>query len=126
MFDRFVGDREFAKIVSGHLRLDLNGVENLSSESGQGHGQRPSYTKISNWGQTYLPVVYPNYRPNHLWDDNHVTKVGLHNGRLLIWRSLLLGFPKFFNETHWFALQTALEPSPSASMDKLDKLECMN
>jgi len=96
MFDRLVRDRKFTEIVSGHLRLDLNGIENL-------------------------PVIYPNNRPNHLWDDDHIAKVSLNNRRFLIWRCLFLGFSELFDKAHWFALQTALEPSTSTSMDELYK-----
>jgi len=97
MLDRLVRNGKFTKVVASHLRLDLNRVE-------------------------HLPVVYPNNGPNHLRDDDHITKMGLYNSRLLIRRRLLLGFSELFYETHWFTFQTALEPSTSAGMNELYKL----
>jgi len=97
MFDWLVGDRELGKIVTSHFRLDFNGVE-------------------------YLAVVNPDHTTDHLWHNDHVTEVGLDDGRLLIGRCFPFGLAEFLDETHWLALQTTLESSPCACMHQIDKI----
>jgi hypothetical protein len=48
--------------------------------------------------------------------------VGLHNCRLLIRGRLLLGFPEFFDEAHWAALQATLEPATGTSVHELNMI----
>lgn len=94
VLDGLVGDREFTKVVTNHLRLDLNLVEFLSG-------------------------VDTDHGPNHLGDDNHVTEVGLDDLGLFVGLSLLLGLPQLLDETHRLALETTVEPSAGAGMDKV-------
>ena len=54
---RLVGDGELTEVVSHHVSLDLDGVEDLT-------------------------VVHGNDGSDHLRDDDHVAKVGLH----VLWR----------------------------------------
>lgn len=46
--------------------------------------------------------------------------MGLHNGGLLIWWSLLLGLAQLLDETHGLTLETALEPATGAGVDELE------
>ena len=68
---------------------------------------------------THLSVVDANGAADHLWDNNHVTQVGLYDGGLLVWWSLLLGLAQLLDETHRLALETALEPAAGTGMDEL-------
>lgn len=68
---------------------------------------------------THLAVVDANDAANHLGNDNHVPEVGLHNCGLLIRGGLLLCLPQLFDEAHWAALQAALEPATSTSVNEL-------
>ena len=70
----------------------------------------------------YLAVIDTNYTSDHLRDDDHVTQVGLDDGRLLIWRSLLLGLAELLDETHRLALEAALEPPAGTGVDEVDEL----
>ena len=94
VLDGLVRDGELSKVVASHLRLDLNGVEDLA-------------------------VVNTNDRANHLGDDDHVTEVGLDDCGLLVWGRLLLGLAELLDEAHRLALETALEPPAGTGMDDL-------
>jgi len=83
--------------MTSHFRLDLNRVKDLA-------------------------VVNPDNTADHLRDDDHVTEVGLDDGRLLIGRSFPLSLAEFFDETHWLAFQASLEPSPCACMYQVDEV----
>ena len=50
--------------------------------------------------------------------------MGLDNGGLLIGGSFLLGFAELLDETHGLALETALEPTTSTSVDELIGVQC--
>jgi hypothetical protein len=63
-----------------------------------------------------LSVVHTNNGADHLWNDDHITKMSLDDGRLLL-TSLLLGLAKLLDEGEWAALQSALEASASTSME---------
>jgi len=67
VLDWLVTDRELAQIVADHVRLDF--------DLGEAHA-----------------VVDTDSRGNHLWDDDHVSQVGLDNDRLAITIGILLGF----------------------------------
>jgi len=97
MLDWLVRDGELGKIVTSHFRLDFNRVE-------------------------YLAVVNPDHTTDHLWDNDHITQMGLDDGRLLIGGCFPFSLAKFLDETHWLALQTALESSPCACMHQIDKI----
>ena len=58
MSDRSVGDGELSEVMANHLGLDIDVVENLS-------------------------VVHSHLGMDHLGDDEHVAKVGLHHSRLV-------------------------------------------
>lgn len=95
--DNLLRDGELSKVVANHLRLDLNLVELLSR-------------------------VDTNDRTNHLWDNDHVTEVSLDEVWLLIWLGLLLGLAKLFDQTHWLALKTTVEPATGTSVDDVAEL----
>jgi hypothetical protein len=96
--NRLVGDGEFTKIVTSHLRLDFNLVEDLT-------------------------VVNTNDGTNHLRDNDHVTEVGLDSLRLLTGRGRLLGSTELLDKTHRLALKTTLESSAGTTVDHLHELE---
>jgi hypothetical protein len=84
---RLVGDGELTEVVSHHIGLDLNLVENLT-------------------------VVHTDNRPDHLREDDHVTEVGLDALWLLaILRpgDTLLGGTQPLEESIVLALETVLE-----------------
>lgn len=89
-----VRDRELAKVVARHLRLDLDSVENLA-------------------------VVDTDDGTDHLRHDDHITQMRLHGGGLLVRGRSGLGFAQFFDETHRALLETTLEPTSSASVYEL-------
>lgn len=97
MSDRLVGDGEFTQVVSNHFRLDFDSVENFT-------------------------VVNGDLGANHFRDDEHITEVGLNDGRLLIWRSLLLSLTKLLDETERTTLKTTLETSTSAGVNEVHEL----
>jgi hypothetical protein len=69
--------------------------------------------------ETHFAIVDTNYTSNHFWDDDHVAQVCLHNRRFLVGRGLFLRFSQFLDKTHWFALDTTLEPAAYTGVDKL-------
>ena len=70
--------------------------------------------------RAHLSVVDADNAADHLRDNNHVTQVGLYDGRLLVWWSLLLGLAQLLDETHRLALQATLEPAAGTGVDELD------
>lgn len=59
---------------------------------------------------------------DHLWDNDHVTEVGLDEVGLLVGASLLLGLAQLLDETHGLALQTAVEPSAGTGVNDITEL----
>lgn len=98
--------------MTSHLRLDLDGVEYLNTQSAACSHQTS--------GVRYLSVVDTNDGSNHLWDDDHVTEMCLDDGGFLIWWGFLFGLAQFLDETHGAALETALETSASTGVNELD------
>lgn len=92
-----VGDGELTQVVANHLWLDLNGVENLT-------------------------VVNTNQRANHLWDNNHVSQVGLDDSWLLVGWSSQLGGSQLGDETHWLGTQASGESSSDSGTAELGEL----
>lgn len=92
-----VGDRELTQVVANHLWLDLNGVENLT-------------------------VVDTDDGTNHLWDNNHVSQVGLDNSWLLVSWGGQLSSSQLGNQTHWLRAQTSGESSSDSGAAKLGEL----
>ena len=90
-------DREFAQVVSNHFWLNFNLVENLSR-------------------------VDTNNTANHLWDDDHVSEMGLDEVWLLIWLGLLLCLTELLDQTHWLALETTVEPTTGTGVDNIAEL----
>ena len=97
MLHRLVANTELAQIKPYHLRLDLHLIE-------------------------VLPTVDPDDRPDHLRHDNHVSQVRLDEVGLLVRLGGLLGFPELLDQTHGFALQTAVEPPAGTGVDDVAKL----
>lgn len=97
MLDRLVADREFAQIKAHHLRLDLDLIK-------------------------LLPRVDPNHAANHFGDDDHVSKVGFHQVGFLVGLGFLFGFAQLFDQTHWFALEAAVESTACTSVDDVAEL----
>ena len=83
--------------MSNHLRLDFNLVEFLSG-------------------------VDTDNAANHLWDDNHVSEVGLDEVCLLVWLGLLLRLTELLDQTHRFALETTVEPTAGTGVDDIAEL----
>jgi hypothetical protein len=93
-----VRDGEFGKVMTGHLGLDFNLVEDLT-------------------------VVDTNNGTNHLRDNDHVTEMGLNDLRLLASRSVLLGSTELLDKTHGLTLKTTLESSTSTTVNELHELK---
>src|SRR5690348_17149418 len=83
--------------MSNHFRLDLDLVELLSG-------------------------VDTNDRPDHLWDNNHVTQVRLDKIRLLSRLSLLLGLAQLLDQAHRLTLETAVETTARACVHDIAEL----
>jgi hypothetical protein len=90
-------DGEFSEVVANHLWLDLDLVELLSG-------------------------VDTDDGTDHLWDDDHVTEVGLDEVWLLVWSGLLLRLAELLDETHWLALKTTVEATAGAGVDDITEL----
>ena len=112
VLDGAVRDGELGEVVTDHLRLDLDRVEDLGTMMSR--EQQSRYVE-----STHLAVVDANDTANHLRDDDHVAQVGLDDSRLLIGGRLLLRLAELLDKTHGAALQTALEPPARASVDEL-------
>jgi hypothetical protein len=93
-----VGDGELSEVVTSHLRLDFNLVENLT-------------------------VIDTNDGTDHLRNDDHVTEMGLDDLRLLTGGGVLLGSTELFDETHRLTLKTTLESSTSTTVNELHELK---
>lgn len=92
--DWSVGDGELTQVVTNHLWLDFNSVENLT-------------------------VVHTNNRADHFWHNNHVSQVGLDDGRLLIWLGSQLGGSQFVDQTHGLGSQSSGESSSNSGTAQL-------
>lgn len=112
VLDGAVRDGELGEVVTDHLRLDLDRVEDLGTMISR---EQQSRYVVS----AHLAVVDANDTANHLRDDDHVAQVGLDDSRLLIGGRLLLRLAELLDKTHGAALQTALEPPARASVDEL-------
>jgi len=88
---------ELSKVVACHLRLDLDGVEDLA-------------------------VVDANNAANHLRDNNHIPEVGLDDCGLFIRGSLLLGLAQLLDQTHWAALKATAETTACTRVNKFNEL----
>jgi len=97
VLDRLVRDRELGQVVANHLGLDFNLVELLSR-------------------------IDADDRSNHLGEDDHVAQVGLDQVGLLVRLGLLLGFAQLLDQAHGLALETAVESSAGAGVDKIAQL----
>jgi len=83
--------------VSNHLGLDFHLVE-------------------------FLARVDTDDATNHLGDHNHISQMRLDEIRLLIGLRLLLGLAQLLDQTHGLALETAVEPTTSTSVDDIAEL----
>jgi len=97
MLHRFVCDAKLSEVVSNHLRLDLNLVESFS-------------------------LVNSDNASNHLWENNHVSKMSLHTLRLLKCGTLLLCLSQAFEQSKVLSLETSVESSSQSSSIHLDEL----
>lgn len=97
VLDWFVGNGELGEVVTDHLRSDFDLVENFS-------------------------VVDSDDGADHLWNDDHVSQMGLDWSWLLVCRSVLLGLSELLDETHWLALESSLELSSRSSVDNVHQL----
>lgn len=96
-----------------HFRLDLDGVEGLSSPTGHCHLVWLAH-------RTYFAVVYADDAADHLGDDDHVAEVGLDDGGFLVREGLFFGFAEFLDEAHWAALEAAVELAACTRVDELE------
>lgn len=90
----YVRHGELGKVVSGHLGLDLNGVEDLRRECIGTTGQQSrsaKHDRVRIRTYAYLSVVDSDNGTDHLGDDDHVSEVGLDGSGLLVDGALLLG-----------------------------------
>lgn len=93
-----VRDGEFTQIVSNHISLNFNLSKRLS-------------------------VVNSNKTSNHLWNNDHVTKVSLYKSWLLWCNNSNLCLSELLNQTHWLALQSTLESSTCTGVNQFYKLK---
>lgn len=63
-----------------------------------------------------LAIVNTNNGANHLWDNDHVTQMGLNNLWLLIRWGFFLGAAEFLHQSHGLALETSGESPPGAGV----------
>jgi len=97
VLDGLVGDRELAKVVADHLRLDFDLVE-------------------------FLAGVDANNRTDHLWHDDHVAEMCLDQVGLLVGLCLLLGLAQLLDQSHRTALKTSVESTTGAGMEDVKQL----
>lgn len=71
----------------------------------------------------HLSVVNTNDGSNHLRNDDHITKMSLDTGRLLISSALKLGLAKTLDQGEGLALETAVEAAASTASNKIDELK---
>jgi hypothetical protein len=107
--DRLVGDGEFTEVVTGHLRLDLNGGEGLSVLY---VSRRSSQTARA----THVDTTDGS---NHLGNNDHVSQVSLDHSGLLVRSGVLLGESELLDETHGLSLKSSLEPSSCSGVNEL-------
>ena len=82
--------------MTDHLRLDFDLVE-------------------------FLAAVDADDAANHLWHDDHVSKVCLDEVGLLVGLRVLLGLAQFLDQTHRAALEASVESTAGASMEDVDE-----
>ena len=90
-------DRELAKVVANHLRLDLHLVELLAG-------------------------VDADDAADHLGHDNHVAEVRLDEVGLLVGLGLLLGLAELLDQAHGLALEAAVDPAARAGVHNVAEL----
>ena len=90
-------DRELAKVVANHLRLDLHLVELLAG-------------------------VDADDAADHLGDDDHVAEVRLDEVGLLVGLGLLLGLAELLDQAHGAALEATVDLSPGTGVDDIAEL----
>lgn len=112
MLDGSVRARELSKVVACHLRLDLNGVEDLLMACSATLPEK-------GYANTNLAVVDANDTADHLRDNNHIPEVGLDDCRLFIRGSLFLGLAQLLDQTHWAALEATTKPTACTGVNKL-------
>ena len=83
--------------MTDHLGLDLNLVELLSG-------------------------VDTDNAANHLWDNNHVSEMGLDEVWLLVWSGLLLRLAQLLDESHRLALETTVETTAGTGVNDVAEL----
>ncbi|ODQ78264.1 hypothetical protein BABINDRAFT_162918 [Babjeviella inositovora NRRL Y-12698] len=89
-----VSDGEFTQVVTNHLWSDVNLVERLT-------------------------VVNTDDGTDHLWNNNHVSQVGLDEGWLLVWLLGQLSGSQLSDQDHWLVVQTTAESSSDSSVGQL-------
>jgi len=94
MPDRLVGDSEFSKVHSNHLRPHLNSAKHLS-------------------------VVNSDNGSNHLRYNNHITKMGLNTTGLFTRSSLLLSLSETLDESQRLTLESTGHTTTSTGADKV-------
>ena len=83
--------------MSNHLRLNFDLVELLSG-------------------------VDTNNAANHLWDNNHVSEVGLDEVWLLVGLGLLLRLTELLDQTHGLALKATVEATTGTGVNDIAEL----
>lgn len=69
-----------------------------------------------------MTKTHSNDTSDHLGDHQHVSEMSFDDGRLLIWRCILLRFPELLDQGHRLALQATLETSAGTGVDKFHQL----
>ncbi|EER33666.1 40S ribosomal protein S15 [Candida tropicalis MYA-3404] len=85
-----ISNGEFTQVVTNHFWFDFNSVENFT-------------------------IVNTDNRTNHFWNNDHVSQVSFDSSWSFIWLSVSSGNSQFFNQTHWFGVQTSGESSSDSS-----------
>ena len=97
MLDRLIADTKLAQIMPHHLGFDLNLIELLAR-------------------------INPNHTADHLRHHDHVAQMRLDQVGFLVRFGFLFGFSEFFDQAHWFALQTAVEAASGARVHDIAEL----
>jgi len=91
-----VRNRKLSKVVSNHVRLNLNLVEGLT-------------------------VVNAHNVANHLGDDEHAAKVSTNGVGLLTFRGRFLDLPKLINKGSALDVKTARKATTGTSVEEAGK-----
>ena len=67
-------------------------------------------------------VVYTNYAADHLWKNDHIPQMRLHNLWFLQLGGLLFRFSQSSHKIDWFPFKSPRKPSPGTGVNQFHKL----